>query len=105
VPADRREALTTGTRRLVPVRSAIQRTPAGSFLALAPAATRDIVHAVRRAVTAWPAPGRAVLLTQPDIRRFVRKLLEAELPELTVVSSVELSPELTVRAVARVTLN
>jgi type III secretion protein V len=87
------------------VRSAIQRTPAGSFLALAPAATRDIVHAVRRAVTAWPAPGRAVLLTQPDIRRFVRKLLEAELPELTVVSSVELSPELTVRAVARVTLN
>jgi type III secretion protein V len=87
------------------VRSAIQRTPAGSFLSLAPAAARDIVEAVRRAISVWPAPTRPVLLAQPDIRRFVRKLLELELPELDVVSSVELVPDLTVRAVARATLN
>jgi len=35
----------------------------------------------------------------------VRKLLEVELPELDVVSPVELAPELTVRAVARATLS
>ena len=87
------------------IRSAIQRTAAGSFLALAPAAARDIVQAVRRAVATFPAPGRPVLLAQPDVRRFVRKLLEVELPELDVISPVELAPELSVRAVARATLN
>jgi type III secretion protein V len=87
------------------IRSAVQRTPAGSFLALAPAAARDIVQAVRRALSSWPSPTRPVLLAQPDVRRFVRKLLEVELPELDVISPVELAPELTVRAVARATLS
>jgi type III secretion protein V len=87
------------------IRSAVQRTAAGSFLALAPAAARDIVQSVRRALSSWPSPSRPVLLAQPDVRRFVRKLLEVELPELDVVSPVELAPELTVRAVARATLS
>jgi type III secretion protein V len=86
------------------IRAAVQRTPAGSFLSLSPAAARDVVQAVRRASASWPSPGRPVLLTQPDIRRFVRKLLEVELPELDVVSSVELVPDVTVRAVTRATL-
>jgi type III secretion protein V len=86
------------------IRGAVQRTPAGSFLALSPAAGRDIVQSVRRAISAWPAPSRPVLLAPPDVRRFVRKLLEVELPDLDVISPVELAPELTVRAVARATL-
>jgi type III secretion protein V len=86
------------------IRTSIQRTPAGSFLALAPAAARDIVLSVRRAVETWPSPARPTLLAQPDIRRFVRKLLEVELPLLDVVSPVELTPELTIRAVTRATL-
>ena len=86
------------------IRGAVSRTAAGSFLTLAPAAGRDIVTAVRRAL----APlGTDVppLLTQPDIRRFVRKLLEIDFPELRVVSYAELLPELAVKplATARVT--
>jgi len=90
------------------VRRAVTRTPAGAFLTLPPAAARDVVAAVRRAVS--EAGGQAaggtptVLLTQPDIRRFVRKLVETELPDATVVSFAELLPEVTLRPLARANL-
>ncbi|HVJ93496.1 MAG TPA: flagellar biosynthesis protein FlhA, partial [Labilithrix sp.] len=77
------------------IRRAIQRTPAGAFLTLAPAAARDVVAALRRAASEATAQTSSppVFLTQPDIRRFMRKLLETELPDVTVVSFAELLPE------------
>ncbi len=78
------------------IRGAIAHTPGGSFLTLPPQAAREIVDAVRRAVAASQAGEAAtVLLAAPDTRRFVRKLIETELPELRVVSFAELLPELT----------
>jgi type III secretion protein V len=93
------------------IRHAITRTAAGSFLTLAPAAGRDVVAAIRRAL-AHPLPqDRAtttrptqVILTQPDVRRFVRKLIEVDLPEVTVVSFAELLPEISLRPVAKASL-
>ncbi len=106
-------ALTQGARELSvvllesqieeAVRSAVSRTPAGSFLTLAPAAARDIVSAVRRAVPR-EHDGPLVVLTQPDIRRFVRKLLELDLREARVVSYAELLPEVSIRPIGRATL-
>ncbi|HVJ18668.1 MAG TPA: flagellar biosynthesis protein FlhA [Polyangiaceae bacterium] len=106
-------SLTRGTRELgvalldqsieETIRGAISRTPAGSFLTLAPAAGRDIVRAVRRAIESVEGP-RPPILTQPDIRRFVRKLVELELPDQRVVSFAELLPEIAVKPVARATL-
>jgi len=106
-------ALTQGARELSvvllepqieeAVRGAVSRTPAGSFLTLAPAAARDIVSAVRRAMPR-ESDARLVVLTQPDIRRFVRKLLELDLREVRVVSYAELLPEVTIRPVGRATL-
>jgi type III secretion protein V len=105
--------LTRGTRELGvlllepniedTIRGAISRTAAGSFLTLAPAAGRDIVRSVRRALDALEG-ARPPILTQPDIRRFVRKLVELELPEQRVVSYAELLPEIAVKPVARATL-
>ncbi len=64
------------------VRGAITRTPAGAFLALAPVASRDIISALKRAISNHaPEASPVVVLTQPDIRRFIRKLLEPELPD------------------------
>jgi type III secretion protein V len=86
------------------IRRAVTRTPNGAFLTLAPAASRDVIEAVRRAVKegATHSEGAApVVLTQPDIRRFVRKLLEAEMPDLTVVSFAELLPEVSLRPLAK----
>ena len=88
------------------IRRAIQRTPAGAFLTLPPAAARDVIAALRRAGSEATTQGAAapVFLTQPDIRRFMRKLLETEVPDATVVSFAELLPEVTLRPVARANL-
>jgi len=86
------------------LRRSITRTPSGAFLTLAPAASRDVIASVRRALDENPAPGAGtprVVLTQPDIRRFVRRLLEAELPDLVVVSFAELLPEVSLQPLGR----
>jgi len=85
------------------VRRAITRTAAGAFLALPPQAARDVLASVRRAVrdaTATAGGKPAVILTQPDIRRFVRKLIEVEMPNLWVVSFAELLPEISLKPAA-----
>jgi type III secretion protein V len=86
------------------IRGSITRTPAGSFLTLSPAAARDIVASVRATLRETPPPEDAplVVLTQPDIRRFVRKLLETDFPEAQVISFAELQPEVQLRPIARV---
>lgn len=90
------------------VRRAVTRTPAGAFLTLPPAAARDVLASLRRAVgeaaAQSPTGAAPVFLTQPDIRRFVRKLVESELPEAVVVSFAELLPEVTLRPLARANL-
>jgi len=107
-------ALTQGSRELSVVllepqieetiRAAVSRTPAGSFLTLAPAAARDIVSAVSRALQDQRSETPGVVLTQPDIRRFVRKLLELDLRDVRVVSYAELLPEIAIRPLARASL-
>jgi type III secretion protein V len=84
------------------LRGAISRTQAGSFLTLAPAAGRDIVNAVRRAL--GQSSGPAVILTQPDIRRFVRKLIETDVPGVRVVSYAELLPEVAIKPLGKASL-
>jgi type III secretion protein V len=91
------------------IRRAVTRTPAGAFLTLPPAAARDVVAALRRAggeasAQAGVASPSTVFLTQPDIRRFVRKLVESDLPDAVVVSFAELLPEVTLRPLARANL-
>ncbi|MEO8178543.1 MAG: flagellar biosynthesis protein FlhA [Deltaproteobacteria bacterium] len=88
------------------IRGAISQTAAGSFLTLSPAAGRDIVSSLRRALESCPEElqRRPVLLTQPDVRRFVRKLIESELPGARVVTFSELLPETTIRAAGTATL-
>ncbi len=88
------------------IRGAISQTAAGSFLTLSPAAGRDIVSSLKLALASCPEElqHRPVLLTQPDVRRFVRKLIESELPGARVVTFSELLPETTIRAAGTATL-
>jgi type III secretion protein V len=89
------------------IRSAVSRSGGGSFLALAPAAARDVVAAVQRALgnVTDSAEVDAVILTRPDIRRFVRKLLETDLPRVRVLSFPELMPEVALKTRGRATLS
>ncbi|MGO9833192.1 MAG: FHIPEP family type III secretion protein [Polyangiaceae bacterium] len=84
------------------VRRAITRTAAGSFLTLPPQAARDVLASVKRAIDSVPPRDEPlVILTQPDIRRFVRKLIESDMPNVSVVSFADLLPEVSLKPAAR----
>lgn len=82
------------------VRESIQRTATGNYLAMDPDVSRDIVGAVKKHVDGR----RAVLITQSDVRRYVRRLVELDLPDVAVLSFQELSPEVTVQPIARISV-
>lgn len=84
------------------VRDAIQRTSSGAYLALAPDLAREILGVMQRECR--PEYGEALVLTQADIRRFVRRLVEAELPHVTVLSYQELSPDAQLQPLGRLSL-
>ncbi len=86
------------------IRASIKRTSAGTHLALEPDIAQEIVQAVKNECGHLPPTAqRPVILTAMDIRRYVRKLLEYEFnPPFSVVSFQELSPELNIQPVARI---
>jgi len=87
------------------VRGAIKQTSAGSYLALDPDTVQLILHSVRNTVAPTPPGGQPpVLLTAIDVRRFVRKLIEGEFPDLAVVSYQEIVPEIRIQPLGRVQL-
>lgn len=87
------------------IRAAIRQTSSGSYLALDPATASRFVQRLKEEVGVFPdVPPFPVLLTSMDIRRFVRKLIEAEYEGLPVVSYQELTGEVTVQPLGRVTL-
>lgn len=87
------------------VRSAIRQTSGGSYLALDPKVARQIVERVRRAMGDTTRQSRRpVLLTAMDTRRYLRKIIESECPDLSVISYQELTPEITVQPLARLSL-
>jgi type III secretion protein V len=86
------------------IRSSIHRTEQGSFLALDPDVSRDIVEAVKAEVAGFPlTSGRVpVLVTQAEVRRYVRKLVELDLPRVAVLSYQEIDPAFTLRPVGEI---
>lgn len=85
------------------VRGAIKQTSAGSYLALDPDSVQLILQSVRTTVTAPPPGGQQpVILTAIDVRRFVRKLIELEFPDISVVSYQEIVPEIRIQPLGRI---
>jgi type III secretion protein V len=88
------------------VRGAIKQTSAGSYLALDPDSVQLILQAMRTTITPTPLGGQPpVLLTAIDVRRFVRKLIEGDYPELPVVSYQEIVPEVRIQPLGRVQIS
>jgi type III secretion protein V len=87
------------------IRGAIRRTPTGSFLSLDPSIAHDILEALRREIANLPPTAqKPVVITDMELRRFVRKMVELEFPTLAVLSYQELTPELNVQPVGRVSM-
>jgi type III secretion protein V len=88
------------------IRDAIHKTATGSYLALEPQLSRDIVAAVTRALGPDGMTGTPnfVLLTNAEIRRYVRRLVETAHPDLAVLSYQELAPEAEIRPLGRISI-
>jgi type III secretion protein V len=85
------------------VRGAIKQTSAGSYLALDPDSVQLILQSVRTTVTAPPPGGQQpIILTAIDVRRFVRKLIELEFPDISIVSYQEIVPEIRIQPLGRI---
>ncbi len=88
------------------IRGAIKQTSAGSYLALDPDSVQLILQAMRNIVVPTPPDGQPpVLLTAIDVRRFARKLIEGEFPDMAVVSYQEIVPEIRIQPLGRVQLS
>ena len=87
------------------VRGAIKQTSAGSYLALDPDSVQLILHAMRATIAPTPPGGQPpVLITALEVRRYVRKLIEGEYPDLPVVSYQEILPEIRMQPLGRIQL-
>jgi type III secretion protein V len=85
------------------VRASIKQTSAGSYIALDPDSVQMIMQAVRKTITIPPAGGQMpVLLTAIDVRRYIRKLVEGEYPDMAVLSFQEIVPEIRIQPLGRI---
>jgi type III secretion protein V len=87
------------------VQGAITRTQTGSYLALEPELSREILTAVRQTLAErGAAASPAVVLTHMEVRRYLKRLVEIEHPDVAVLSFQELSPDVNVQPMGRIAL-
>lgn len=87
------------------VRGAVRQTSGASYLALSPDIHRQLIAAIKEAMgdvnqhTSMP-----VMLAPMDIRRFMRKIVERDFPNLPVLSFQELSADANIQPLERIKL-
>ena len=89
------------------IKAAIRKTEKGNYLALEPEIMQELVECVGKEIASHPMPPAArppVILTIAEIRRYFRKIIELEFPQLSVLSYQELSENLRIQPIARISL-
>jgi type III secretion protein V len=89
------------------IKDAVRTTDKGNYLALDPSITQELIEAVGKEIASHPFPPGAkppVILTTHEIRRYFRKIIELEFPQLSVLSYQELNENLRIQPIARVSL-
>ena len=86
------------------VRAAVRVTPGGNFLALEPEAAVTMTRRIGEfaSATRRPPGTLAVVMVSMDIRRYVKKMIELDLPDLPVLSYQDLMPDARVIPVGRI---
>jgi type III secretion protein V len=88
------------------VRGAITETSSGSYLRLDGDSIQLILQSVRNTVKPSPPGGIVpVILTAMDVRRFVKKLIEGEFPDISVLSTQEIVSEIRIQPLGRIQLS
>jgi flagellar biosynthesis protein FlhA len=75
----------------------------GSYLALEPRQAKDLMTRFRHAVESAGASGNPVVLCSPNIRMYVRQLLERFLPNIAILSHNEIPPSVRILSLGMVT--
>ena len=87
------------------VRNGVRQTSVASYIALDPEIAKKIVAGIKSMVgAALEGDNLPVLITAMDIRRYVRRLIEIDLPEIPVLSHQEITSEITLQPLGRVTI-
>ncbi|MBF0399101.1 MAG: type III secretion system export apparatus subunit SctV, partial [Desulfobacterales bacterium] len=87
------------------IRSSIRQTSGGSYLAMDPNSTKTILNNIKSEIGDINKLSRKpVLLVTMDIRRYVKKMIEIEIPDLAVISYQELISEISVQPLGKITL-
>jgi type III secretion protein V len=88
------------------VAGSIRVSEEGSYLALPPDITRQILHAISSAISGDVASGRTpILLTEQRVRRYVKRLASLEAKDVIVLAYQELDPALQVQPLGRISIN
>jgi type III secretion protein V len=76
-------------------RNSIRQSASGAYLSMDPELSQQVMAAARAKVGDLP-PGaqRPVIVTDGEIRRFVKRLLDYAIPEVTVLSYDQLAPQI-----------
>ncbi|NJN47107.1 MAG: type III secretion system export apparatus subunit SctV [Candidatus Competibacteraceae bacterium] len=87
------------------LRNSVHQTPTGSYLALEPNASRNLLDKLRSSLGV-PAgqTRRPALLTTLDIRRHLRQLIQVDFQDVPVLSYQELTPDITVQPLGQIKL-
>ena len=88
------------------IQNGISSNQHGQILAIDPQIGKDVIQAVLTALQPMVAKGkRPILLTHSAIRRYVKKLVETDLPSVAVLSYDELPSDLTIHPMGRATIS
>ncbi|WP_394390372.1 type III secretion system export apparatus subunit SctV [Shewanella woodyi] len=85
------------------IRNGVRQTSAGSYLALDPSVTQEFLAQVKQTVGELnKMNSKPVMVVSMDIRRYVRKLIEADYYDLPVLSFQELTQQINIQPLGRV---
>ena len=85
------------------IRKAIRKTGGNSYLVLSPNNAQPILEAVKENIGSLDTQAiPPVLLTSMDVRRYVKKLLETEIKTLPVLSYQELTKDIIIQPLGRI---
>ncbi len=88
------------------IKDSLQKTDYGTYLAMAPETSEEIVRALQQAAERCLAQNlQPVVVCAPTVRRFVRRLVERQLPTLSVLSHHELVTDGKIQSLGMVSLS
>jgi flagellar biosynthesis protein FlhA len=84
------------------VNDGIVQTEQGAYLAMEPRLAKDVMSRFRRALETATTGGNPVILCSPNVRMYIRQLLERFMPHVAILSHSEVPPNIRVSSIGMV---